>query len=77
MVATQEATITRIVEEGRTVGNNASYQYQRLQLGSLFAILVVVVGHWWGVRSLVSLAISPGVIFVKLKNIPKAEAHVR
>lgn len=34
-----------------------------LQLGILFAVLVIAIGRWWGVRSLVSLAISFGIIF--------------
>lgn len=34
-----------------------------LQLGLLFVILVVAIGRWWGVRSLISLALSFGVIF--------------
>jgi uncharacterized membrane protein len=33
------------------------------QLGVLFTLLVVLIGRWWGVRSLVSLAISFAIIF--------------
>lgn len=116
MPNTQEATISKILETGKTFENNEIYQYQRLQLSTagsetfeitnsespmsrwtpyavgeqviitqqpdnswvisdyvrrpaliqlftLFAILVIVVGRWWGVRSLVSLVISFGIIF--------------
>ncbi len=34
-----------------------------IQLGVLFAILVVAIGRWWGVRSLISLAVSFVIIF--------------
>lgn len=34
-----------------------------LQLAVLFAVLVIAIGRWWGVRSLISLAVSFGIIF--------------
>ena len=117
---TQEATIVRIVEEGKIVQDGKDQAYQRLelqaiddnhsqttlevlhsqapfsrwttyqpgeqviiaqqadnswiitdylrrpalfQLGIIFAVLVVAVGRWWGVRSLLSLSVSFAIIF--------------
>jgi uncharacterized membrane protein len=118
-MTTQEAVITRILESGKTIGDDGEYQYQRLeltpigesdqetiellnaqtafstwtaysageqivlaqqpdnswviadyvrrpaliQLFILFSVLVIAVGRWWGMRSLLSLAISFGIIF--------------
>lgn len=111
----QEATITRITEEGSLAAEGETLRYQQLELSTtdgtvttlnaqqpfsrwapystgeqvvitqqpdaswlitdfvrrpallqlsfLFIILVVAVGRWWGVRSLVSLAISFAIIF--------------
>ncbi|MFH2118113.1 MAG: YibE/F family protein [Candidatus Paceibacterota bacterium] len=115
---TQEATITRIIEEGKTIQDDGTQEYQHLelqlidddqkvleiirnqapfsrwtayhageqviitqqpdntwiitdylrrpalfQLSLLFAVLVIAVGRWWGIRSLLSLAISFAIIF--------------
>jgi uncharacterized membrane protein len=117
-MATREATIIRVAEEGKTVQDGETREYQRLelqpsnsdreiieivneqapfsqwtafgpgeqvvltqqpdntwlitdyvrrpalfQLSLLFVILVIAVGRWWGVRSLISLAVSFGIIF--------------